>query len=320
MTRVAVLGPGRVGTAVALALPWPAYEVVAVAGRGPAALAAFAAAVPAAAVLPAAAAARAADLVLVTVGDDAVEPLARQAAAAGAVGEGSRWVHTAGALDHDALRPVALAGGRTAACHPAVTFPDAATGVRLLPGAAWAVSAAEPDLGWARVLVTDLGGSPVTVPGPSRALYHAGLVVGANGTSSVVALARDLLLGAGVGDPAAFLAPLSAAAADEASRRGVAALTGPVRRGDAGTVGRHLDRLATDLPEAVEAYVALARLALGQSRRAGLDDRRATAVAARLDAARLDAGSPDAASPDAASPDAGSPDAGSPEPTGAEER
>lgn len=282
VTRVAVIGPGRVGTALALALPSPAYEVAAVAGRGEVALARFRAAVPGVAVRDPAGAVQDADLVLLAVADDALEPLARDLAAGGAVTAGTRWVHMAGARDHGVLRTVALAGGRTAACHPAVTVPDPATGVRLLPGAVWAVSAEEPDLGWARVLVTDLRGSPVTVPASSRALYHAGLVVGANGTSSVVALARDLLLGAGVADPAAFLAPLAAAAADEASRQGVAALTGPVRRGDAGTVGRHLDQLATDLPEAVDAYVALARLALGQARRAGLDDRRAAAVADRL--------------------------------------
>ncbi len=278
-----MIGPGRVGTALALALPRPSYEVIAVAGRSPTSVEAFVAAVPGASALSAEDAARAADLVLVTVPDDAVVGLVRSLSAAEAVGEGSRWVHCAGRLDHTALRPAALAGARTAACHPAQTVPDGRAGAAALVGASWAVTAEEPDLGWARVLVTDLRGTPVTVRPADRTRYHAGLVVGANGTSSVVTLARELLLGAGVADPASFLRPLATEAAANAAERGAAALTGPVRRGDAGTVEAHLASLGDALPEAAEAYVALARLALSQARRAGLDPEAADAVAERLD-------------------------------------
>ncbi len=285
MTRVAVIGPGRVGTTLALALPSPAYEVVAVAGRGAASLAAFRQRVPGAAVRPAAVAARGADLVLVTVGDDQLTGLVREVAKADGVAEGSRWVHTAGGFGHEVLQPARLAGAATAACHPAQTFPDPDTALATLPGSSWAVTAAEPDLGWARVLVTDLRGSPFTVPSANRTLYHAGLAVGSNATVSVVTLARDLLLGAGVTDPEAFLGPLVTTSAAGAAARGAAALTGPVRRGDVGMLDRHLHELADVLPEAVEPYVALARLALSHARRSGLDARRADAVAARLDEA-----------------------------------
>ena len=108
-------------------------------------------------------------------------------------------------------------------------------------------------------------------------------VFGSNATTSVVALARELLLGAGVDDPAAFLRPLVLRSADNASGRGVEALTGPVRRGDAGTVDRHLAELDAVLPEVVDAYVALARLMLRQARRAGLDEDACSAVEAVLD-------------------------------------
>ena len=101
-------------------------------------------------------------------------------------------------------------------------------------------------------------------------LYHAGLAVGANGAASVVALARDLLLASGITHPEEVLEPLVGAAARAAAAAGVGALTGPVRRGDAGTVAAHLDELTRSLPEALGAYRALARLAVGQARRAGL--------------------------------------------------
>lgn len=283
MTRTAVVGPGRVGTALGLALEHAGYEVVAVAGQGQAGIDTFRARLPAAEARPVEEVGLDAELILLCVPDDTLAPVASRIAVADGVPEGSRWVHVAGGAGVGVLRPVAFAGGRVAACHPAQTFPDPDTGFAALPGTAWAVTAAARDLGWARVLVTDLRGSPVTVDEADRPLYHAGLVVGANATSVVVTLAREMLLGVGIGEPAAFLEPLATAAAGNAAWRGAAALTGPVRRGDAWMVQRHLDELRTSLPEAVDVYVTLARLALRYARRAGLDEEAARNVAAALD-------------------------------------
>ncbi|MGH8934350.1 MAG: Rossmann-like and DUF2520 domain-containing protein [Egibacteraceae bacterium] len=280
--RVGVIGPGRVGTALALALPWPAYEVVAVAGRGEITLARFAAAFPGVEVRPVANVGAEADLVLICVPDDALEQVVREVAKADGVVEGSRWVHTSGGYGPEALRPLALCGAHVAACHPAMTFPDPDRGLERLPGASWAVTAASEDLAWARILVTDLRGSPITVPAGARTLYHAGLAVGSNATATVVTLARDLLLGAGVQDPNAFLGPLVTTSAAGAAERGIEALTGPVRRGDAQTVAKHLKELREVMPEAVDAYVALSSLALRYARRAGLDDEAAQAVTKAL--------------------------------------
>ncbi|HVL98069.1 MAG TPA: DUF2520 domain-containing protein [Egibacteraceae bacterium] len=286
MKRTAIIGPGRVGTALGIALDRAGYDVAAVAGRGAPSLAGFRRRLPGAAAMPAAEAARTAELVLVCVPDDALGDLVRGVAAADGVAEGSRWVHVAGGHGTDVLRPARLAGARVAACHPAQTFPDPDAGAARLPGTSWAVTAEPADLGWARVLVTDLGGSPMTLPPDARTLYHTGLVIGANATSTVVTLARELLLGAGVSDPAAFLGPLATTAAANAAERGAGALTGPVRRGDAATVARQVDELRTAMPEAVDAYLELARLALRHARRAGLDDDAAAAVARVLGRAR----------------------------------
>jgi predicted short-subunit dehydrogenase-like oxidoreductase (DUF2520 family) len=283
VTAVAILGPGRVGTALAMGLRAAGHDVVAVAGRGATALERFRERLPGVPVLPAVEASAAGGLVVVAVPDDALEPLVRQVAAAEGVGEGSHWVHVCGGQGTGVLRAARLAGAAIAACHPAQTFPDPDAGLAALPGCVWAVTAAEPDLVWARAFVADLGGRAVTVPEGARTLYHAALTVGANATAAVVALARDLLLGAGIADPQGFLEPLVVAAGRNAAAAGAAALTGPVRRGDAGSVARHLEELGTVMPEAVEAYVALSRLALGYARRAGLSDGGAAAVAAVLE-------------------------------------
>ena len=283
MKRTAVIGPGRVGTALGMALTNAGYDVVAVAGRGSASLEQFVRSVPSAEILAADEAGRRAELVVVAVPDDQLPVVGAQVARDDGVAQGSRWIHVSGGSGPEALRPVRLAGAAVAACHPAQTFPDPDTGLAALPGSSWAVTADESNLGWARVLVTDLRGTPVTVPARARTLYHAGLTVGSNATATVVTLARDLLLGAGVEDPNAFLGPLVTTTAANAAEHGAAALTGPVRRGDAGTVSAHLAELRETLPEAVDAYVALSRLALGYARRAGLAADEADGVAAALD-------------------------------------
>ena len=280
---VAVIGPGRVGTALAQALTAAGGRVVAVAGRGAPAVERFVTAVPGARPMSAAAAARAAPLVLLTVSDDELHGVGRSLARVDAVVKGSRWVHTSGRHGVAVLRPVALAGGRVAACHPAQTFPAADVATVDLEGCAWAVTAAVPDRPWARALVRRLRGDPVDVDEAARVRYHAGLAVGSNGTAAVVSLARDLLLAAGIRAPERFLSHLVTRSAGNAAEHGAAALTGPVRRGDTETVLAHLDDLRTVLPEAIPAYRALAELALAYARRAGLDPHRAQAVARILD-------------------------------------
>jgi 2-amino-4-hydroxy-6-hydroxymethyldihydropteridine diphosphokinase len=274
-----VRGPGRVGTALGMALAAAGYRVEAVAGRGEEAARRFVERVPTARPHgePAEAAAGA-DLVVLAVPDDALAEVVRDLALADAVAEGARVIHVSGGHGTAVLRPLRLAGAAVAACHPAQTFPDPDRGLASLPGTTWAVTAEPADLGWASVLVTDLRGTPVPIAERNRTLYHAGLAVGANATTSVVTLARDLLLGAGVTDPGAFLGPLVTTAAGNAAEQGAAALTGPVRRGDAGTVAAHLEELRAVLPEVVDAYTALARLALAHARRAGLGETAARAV------------------------------------------
>jgi predicted short-subunit dehydrogenase-like oxidoreductase (DUF2520 family) len=264
--RVAIVGPGRVGTLLAAASTRAGHRVVAVAGGSDPARRAVAGLV--AGVRPvdrAEEAVRGADLVWLTVPDDAVATVAEQLVRADALAEGQRVVHVAGSLGLDPLRLVAAAGARVAACHPAMTVPGGPADPDVLVGVAWAVTAAADDLGWSRELVADLGGDPVTVPGDRRVLYHAGLAVGSNAVGAAVATARQLLLAAGIDDPTPFLRPLVDASVRNVLARGSAALTGPVVRGDVGTIRRHLDHLDRDVPTLVDAYRALTSVVLDRA-------------------------------------------------------
>lgn len=273
----AVVGPGRVGRLLVAALEAAGHRVLATGGGGRATRRRVAERWPSLRVeADPAAAASGADLVLVATPDDAVVEVVTAMAAAGAVHEGQRVVHVAGALGLSALRRAALAGARVAACHPAQTVPQGA-GPGDLAGAAWAVTAHQEDRGWARALVRDLGGHPHDVPDDRRELYHAALTVGSNAVGAAVAVARQLLSAARVKDPAAFLQPLTDRSVANVLDRGAGGLTGPVVRGDAGTLARHLARLDADLPALGLAYRHLAEVVLAQVWPA-LDDERIAAV------------------------------------------
>lgn len=227
-------------------------------------------------------AARDADLVLVSTPDDAIEAVVTDLVVADVVGEGDLVVHVAGAHGLAPLRRAALAGAGVAACHPAQTVPAGAPDPEAIVGAAWAVTAAPADRGWARELVVQLGGEPHDVADTDRGLYHAALAVGSNAVAAATALARQLLLGARVDDPAAFLAPLVAASTANVLRDGAAAITGPVARGDVGTVAAHLAILDRDLPHLADDYRWLTRVVLDQVR-PSLAPEVAEAIARALD-------------------------------------
>jgi predicted short-subunit dehydrogenase-like oxidoreductase (DUF2520 family) len=278
--RVAVIGPGRVGTLLVVAAARAGWQPVAVAGGTEAARARIASLVtgcrPRSSTSEAAADA---DLVVVATPDGAVESVVTDLARADVLREGHRVVHVAGSLGLAPLRRAALAGAGVAACHPAMTVPSGATDPDLLIGAAWAVTAPPADRPWARDLVVDLGGDPHDVPDEVRGLYHAGLAVGSNAAAAAVVVARQLLLAARIEDPARFLAPLVRRSVTNALDGGAAALTGPVVRGDVGTVANHLAALDADVPELRDAYRDLTRVLLGRVRSA-----LSPAAAAELDA------------------------------------
>jgi predicted short-subunit dehydrogenase-like oxidoreductase (DUF2520 family) len=120
----------------------------------------------------------------------------------------------------------------------------------------------------AEALVIEMGAEPVWIEESLRPLYHAALATGANHLVTLVNQAVDLLRAAGVEQPARMLGPLLGAALDNALRHGDAAMTGPVARGDAGTVRAHLDVL--DDPPVRSAYVAMSRLGAVRALSAGV--------------------------------------------------
>ena len=123
---------------------------------------------------------------------------------------------------------------------------------------------------YAEALVVEMGGEPIWIAEGSRALYHAALAHGSNHLITLVTQTLDLLRSAGVEDPARLVAPLMSASLDNALRYGDQVLTGPVARGDAGTVAAHIRELGQISSSARAAYVALARVTADRALAAGV--------------------------------------------------
>ncbi|MFT4299280.1 MAG: DUF2520 domain-containing protein [Aeromicrobium sp.] len=143
------------------------------------------------------------------------------------------------------------------------------------------LTALDEDRAAVEALARDAGGTPVWIAEADRVVYHAALAHGANHLVTVLNQALDLLRSIGAQDPSAILAPLVGAAVSNTLAYGDAALTGPVARGDAGTVCEHL--AAIEDPQIAATYAALARATVARAHADGrIDDAAAASLGAVL--------------------------------------
>lgn len=268
--RIAVVGAGRVGTGVAVLLQRAGHTIEAVSGRSLTRerVARYLPGVP---VREPTDAAAAAELVVLGVPDDLIGPTAAALTSAGAVGPDHRVAHLSGATGLDALDTIRSAGAMRLAIHPLQTFPDVTSAIDGIPGCAIAVTADDEE-GYAAAerIAADLLGVSFRLDDELRPRYHAAAVFASNYLVASSSIAADLFASAGVPDPIEAMRPLQRATLDNVARLGpAAALTGPAVRGDAGTVERNLEAVERVVPDAIPAYVALARVALDLGVRSG---------------------------------------------------
>lgn len=257
--RVGIIGAGRVGAVLGAALARAGHDVAAVYAVSRASRERAEALLPGVPVTDPMGAIAGMDLVLLAVPDDALEDLVTGLAATGTWEAGQLVAHTSGRHGIGVLAAIEPAHALPLALHPAMTFTGTALDLERLADCAFGVTAPQGLRELAMALVLDIGGTPVWIEESFRVTYHAALAHGANHLVTLVAEALQVLAAAGVEQPREVLGPLVQAALDNALRMGDAALTGPVARGDVGTVDQHLSALDTVSPEIRRTYVALAR-------------------------------------------------------------
>jgi predicted short-subunit dehydrogenase-like oxidoreductase (DUF2520 family) len=266
---VGVLGAGRVGSALGVALTLAGHRVVAASGVSDASRRRALDRLGVELSLPDEVIKRS-ELVLLTVPDDVLPGLVSGLAATGADLRGKLLVHASGAYGLAVLDAAAEAGALPLALHPVMTFTGRDDDLTRLTGSTFGVTAPVLLRPVAEALVIEMGAEPVWIADQDRALYHAALAGAANHMVTLIAESQELLAKIGVEHPGRMLGPLLGAALENVLRLGITGLTGPVVRGDAETVRKHVDALIVAAPEAADAYVALARLTADRALAAGL--------------------------------------------------
>ncbi|MBI2852954.1 MAG: DUF2520 domain-containing protein [Chloroflexi bacterium] len=270
MLRLGFIGAGTVGSALALRLSEKGYPVVAVSSRSHTSAEKLAQAIPGCrAEHDNQVVADRAELVLITTPDDAIPRVAAE----------TKWrarqsvVHCSGADSTATLEPARKVGAHVGAFHPLQTFASAQQAIENLPGSTFAIEAEEPLLSVLKDMAAALGGHSIELRAEDKVVYHAAAVMACNYLVTLVKLATDLWQSFGVPPQEATraLLPLLSGTVHNIETVGIPrCLTGPIARGDAGTIRKHLDALEKVAPELLAVYRELGRqtipVALGKGR------------------------------------------------------
>ena len=190
-------------------------------------------------------------------------------------------LHTSGALAADVLEPMRQAGFAIGSLHPLVSISESRSGAKLLTRAFFSVEGDPAAVRVGKAIVKDLGGESFTLKSSCKALYHAAALTAAPNLTALFEIAVDMLgvCGLSPGRARRILLPLVASTVTNLATQDPArALTGTFQRGDVATVRKHLDALTSaDLPQALAAYLVLGERSVSMAKRrganlAGLDE------------------------------------------------
>lgn len=270
MMKVGFIGAGMVGSALAVRLVDKGYPIVAVSSKSRISAEKLARSIPGCrAVEENQTVADLADIIFITTPDNAI----------GIVAAEVKWrlgqsvVHCSGADSTDVLEPARKSGTWVGAFHPLQTFASVQRAVENMPGSTFAIEAEEPLLSTLQELATALGGHGIDLKAGDKVIYHAAAVMACNYLVTLVKLATDLWQTFGVPPREATraLLPLLRGTINNIETVGIpGCLTGPVARGDAETIKKHLDALEKTTPGILPTYRELGRqtipLALAKGR------------------------------------------------------
>ena len=283
--RLAVIGAGRAGSALARALRSRAWRITAIASRRIVVARRLASRCGATiATADPVRAAAAADAVLIAVPDREIPRLAKRLAAGAGRLAARTYLHTAGVHGAEVLAPLRARGFRTGSFHPLLALPPSGATTGTFEGASFAIDGDPGARRLARALAASLGGRAIDLPAEQRAQYHLAACFGSNYVVTLVSEAVALMMQAGIPRRRAFEAVLPLVRSTLAALESVGlpgALTGPVSRGDTATIARHAAALGRAPAELRELHRALVLRTARLARAAGWIDRAAASRLAR---------------------------------------
>lgn len=278
---VAIIGAGRLGTALGLALKAAGYQIDLVVAQRPSSAQAASRAFGSKTLALSAGEMRTSganqfpfdqgSLVLISTPDDAIEPLARQLSKLlrrkpFEPGKGRARIrrvvlHTSGALSSDILKPMRNAGFAIGSLHPLLSISDSHSGAKSFKHAFFSIEGDPAALRVARALVRDLAGESFKIDSDRKALYHAAAVMASPHMTALFDVAVEMLGSCGLSSTRArrVLLPLLASTVKNLhTHDATETLTGTFKRGDVATVRKHLAAIkGARLPAALLAYIVL---------------------------------------------------------------
>ncbi|MGA7678280.1 MAG: DUF2520 domain-containing protein [Dehalococcoidia bacterium] len=259
MPTIGFIGAGITGTALAVRLAQHGYQVIAVSSRSLSSAKRLAGRISSCQVYNGAQeVADMAQLVFITTPDDIIPEVAAEV----------KWhkeqsvVHCSGAHSIDILEPAKQRGANTGCFHPLQTFASVDQAIENTPGSTFAIEAEEPLLDVLKAMATTLEGDWVTLKAGDKVLYHAAAVFACNYLVTLVKVATDLWQTFQVPPSQAIkaLMPLLRGTLSNIENVGLPnCLTGPIARGDLGTISRHLESLEKQAPPLLNIYKELGR-------------------------------------------------------------
>lgn len=254
MLKLGFIGAGTVGTALSTRLTDRGYQVVAVSSRSHTSAEKLAQIISGCrAVNDNQAVADAAELIFITTPDGAIAHVASQIK----WHPGQSVAHCSGADSTDILEPAKKLGAQVGAFHPLQTFASVKQAIENIPGSTFAIEAEEPLLTTLKDMATALDGHWIELKASDKVLYHAAAVIACNYMVTLIKLATDLWQTFNVPTSQATkaLMPLLRGTLNNIDNVGIPqCLTGPIARGDTGTIKKHLNALQEVAPALLSTY------------------------------------------------------------------
>ncbi|MDR9756397.1 MAG: Rossmann-like and DUF2520 domain-containing protein [Thermacetogeniaceae bacterium] len=282
--EIGFVGAGKVGSALAILLQRAGYRIAGVASRTGESANKLATRLNCP-VLSKEDVAKRSEVLFITTSDDAIASVAQEIAEKDGFRSEQIVLHMSGAHTAQLLEPAAEKGAINISVHPIQSFASVEQAITLIPGTYFSIEGDTRGYSFAQEMVEKLGGKHFKLDSNSKVLYHAAASVASNYLVGLLKTALDLLAAAGVPEEVrlpAFL-PLVEGTLENIKKLGIPqALTGPISRGDLGTLEKHLDAMK-ELPELLRVYRTLGLVTVDAALKKGtINEKQATAIRSLL--------------------------------------
>jgi predicted short-subunit dehydrogenase-like oxidoreductase (DUF2520 family) len=259
LNNFAIIGAGMVGTAIGFLLKINGYNIIAVADKSPAALKRTKSYIKSKIFRNVPEAVKKADVVLITTPDDTISSVSKEISLGGSIKD--KFVfHMSGAGGLDLLETAKEEGAIVACIHPLQSFSSIDQAIINIPGSYFGITADKKALLLSKQIVRDLGGIPLIISPEQKPLYHAAACFASNYLVSLINTVEFIYQAIGINEKdakKAYLPLVHGSLKNIETSGSISSLTGPIARGDLGTIRKHLKAIHKTMPQYSSLYSAL---------------------------------------------------------------